>query len=255
MSKKIEDNTFKSIIGRRQMLRTSIIAAVGTIVSAPAIVTARSPLIVPTSESMIVVPGGWSFLKRMFDFKNRFWQIVGAVLQAVLNVQQYPQILPYNQNQSYAGYQVPQASPILEIPQQNQTYSLTNSYPTSYQEVIAGNQNGQRSIFSLPPAGLIALKEASEAIMKKCPCISTEDLRNLLVPQNVIEQSKPQTLNGQYYGKYQTRYGTLELSQTPAQGSQADLFFRLKNKWNPDDIITPKRPMGVLYLENDVITR
>lgn len=261
MNKKIEKNDTKSIINRRQMLVTSVGATIGAFVSAPAIISAKSKtFIVPYTEPLVVVPGGWGFLKRMFDFKNWFWRGVGAFLREVLNVQQYPQIQPYNQNQSYNGWQVPSDSPILEIPQQSQTYALSNAYPSSYQEVIASNQNGQRQVFALPPAGLIGAERFLNALRCSCRNLTTENLEGLLVPQKILSQSMPATVGSEYYGKYKTRYGTLEITQTPKQYQtslpQSELMVEVVNDIGPQDIrsFTQSRPTMVRYAENDVFT-
>lgn len=255
MSKIIENNSFKSLISRRKMLATSFGAAAGSLIVPITVTATNRTLIVPYTESMVVMPGGWGFLRKMFDFKNWFWRGVGAFLREALNVQQYPQITPYNQTQLNNGWGVQQ--PNFEIPQQNFTYPLTNGNATGFQDVIAANQNGQQNIFGIPPAGLIAMANFLNALRCQCQGLSTDNLQGLMVPKQVINQSLPKTVADDYYGKYQTRYGTLELTQTPKRGydSQADLFVRVKNEWGPSNIsqvITPNNPMQVLYSENDI---
>jgi hypothetical protein len=258
MNKKIEENKIKNIISRRQMLATSFGAVAGTALILPATKSvASTSLIIPYTESLIALPGGWGFLKRMFDFKNWFWRGVGAFLREALNVQQYPQITPYNQNQSNNGWQVSQSPQIFEIPNQNFNYSLTNSYPTGYQEVVASNLNGQQNIFGIPPAGLIAMASFLNALRCQCQGLSTENLQGLMVPRQVISQVLPRDLSDSYYGKYQTGYGSLELTQTPGRNSQSDLFVRVNNEWGPKNIskvITPDNPMQVSYSVNGVNT-
>jgi hypothetical protein len=227
----------------------------------PTSVLAKSKtLIVPFAEPLVIVPGGWGFLKSMFNFKNWFWRGVGAFLREVLNVQQYPQIPAYNQNQSADGWQVPASSPILEIPQKSQTYALTNGYLTGYQEVIACNQNGKREVFALPPAGLIGAERFLNALRCHCRNLTTENLEGLLVPQKVLSQSMPSTVGGEYYGKYKTRYGTLEITQTPKRNQtylpESELMVEVINDIGPQDIksFTQNRPTKIRYAENEVFT-
>lgn len=272
----------KQLINRRQLLKTFGIGIGALAITnttsklyASKIVPRSSVQIVEFSDSMLELPGGWSFLRKMFDIKNSFWRGVGAVAISLLTRgtglegfdfglnqnRQYPQIKNFNEQQAQSGWQIPQTpnTPVFEIPQNNLAYPLNNGQPQGFREVVAANYKGGKNIVSMPPAALLALNSYLKAVKAQCPCLTPDNLTGLFVPQKTANSVESPYLGGNFYGKYATQYGAVKIWQTPRTSrpgmEQSELMISVENEWGPENInsvLRPNAPMNVRYSVDDV---